>query len=305
MTGTDHGNGVAHGVTRRRHEDGGQQQDGHGHQASAGQRLGHGQGRDIKLEVVQRLGQIDGTAQLIVDAGTAQQGKPDHGGHRRHHRHRQNHLPDGASTRNPSDEDRHQRAVADKPGKEEHRPPLHPPVRCGLGGHGRHLEERAQIGARPLGKGIGQKQRRSQDKDRRSDRQSQKHVEAAEDLDPLVDSGDRRGHVHHPQSSKHHQLGAVAFTDTEQLMKTEADLSRQETDGADGTRHHGDHAQSVDQATEGPLHDLFAQHRIQQGPRLQRLSLDVVGMSQHHRRQRTQHGPGQQPPVHERLGQSP
>ncbi len=118
-----------------------------------------------------------------------------------------------------------------------------------------------------------------------------------------MDAGHGRAHVDHAQADQDRQLGTIAFRQTEQFMKPEAHLGRQEADRPHGAGHHGDHAQAIHHAADPAAHQPLAEHRRQQGTGLQGQAAHVVGMGQHHGGQRAQHRPGQETPVHEGLRQ--
>ena len=303
MPRAHHGNGIAHRIARGRHEDRGQQQDRQRHEHPTRQRLGHRQRGDVEAEVLQRLAEIDEPLKLIEDARAAEQREPHRGRQRREDRHRDDHLANGAALGDPRHEDRHQRCIADEPGEEEHRPPLHPPARRGLRGHRRHLEERAQVGTESLEPGIDEEQGRPEEQDDRSDSHRQHHVEAAEDLDAAIDARDGRGHVDGAQHGHDDQLGAVAVRHPEELVKAEADLSGEKADRPDRSRHQRDDADRIDNAAQHAANTTLAKHRRQQRARLQRQAAMIVLVRQHDGRQRTEYGPGQETPVHERLCQ--
>ena len=303
MARTYHGDRVAHGIAGSSDKDSRQQQNRQRHHGPARQGFGNGECGNIELEVVESLGQIDHTGDLVENPGTTQQREPDGGGDRRHDTNRKNHLPDGASPGDPRNKNGHQRPITQEPGKEEHRPPLHPPAFSGARRYGSHGEKGSDVFAKALSVSIGQKQCRTKDEDNGGNGQGKKHVETAQQLNSPVNTGHRRGHIHTGKHRENDQLGAIAFGKSEQLMQAKTDLGGKKPDRADGASNHRNYAGSVNAAAEPALHYPIPKHRIQQGSRLQRLALYVMGVGQDDGRQGSEDCPGQKAPVHERLGQ--
>ena len=116
-----------------------------------------------------------------------------------------------------------------------------------------------------------------------------------------MQAGHGGGHVHPGQNDQYRELGAIAIGDAKQLVQPETHLGCQETDRADGSRHHGNDAKGVNHPTQLALNSVLTKHRIQQGSRLQRFALIIVSPAENQCGQRAEHGPGKEAPVSKRL----
>ena len=94
----------------------------------------------------------------------------------------------------------------------------------------------------------GNKMQDERHDDKEVEREGKEHMEATQQLNPPVNTGHCRGHVHTGKDAQNDQLSAITFGKTEQLMQTKAHLGGKKSDRANGAGNHRNHAGRVDAA---------------------------------------------------------